>query len=147
VSAERILFLDIDGVLNRTGFRPATSEGLRSWIEPELAERLSNLLRTIGASIVLSSDWRTNRDLPLLREELQAAGVRGKLIGATPVFSQQRWREIQAWMVEHRVDLHQIAIVDDTYDMGPLAPRFVRVNPMSGLDETIVRALLGLFAA
>jgi hypothetical protein len=34
-----VLFLDIDGVLNRTGYRPAESEGLRSWIEPELAAR------------------------------------------------------------------------------------------------------------
>ena len=29
----RVLFLDIDGVLNRHGFHPGESIGLRSWIE------------------------------------------------------------------------------------------------------------------
>lgn len=59
----RVLFLDVDGVLNRTGYRPATSTGLRSWIEPELAANLSALLRVTGARIVMSSDWRIGRDL------------------------------------------------------------------------------------
>src|SRR4051794_23453017 len=40
----RVLFLDVDGVLNRTGYHPATSVGLRSWIETELAANLSEVL-------------------------------------------------------------------------------------------------------
>lgn len=48
-SEMRILFLDIDGVLNRTGFRPEVSAGLRSWIEPELAGRLSEVLEITAA--------------------------------------------------------------------------------------------------
>jgi hypothetical protein len=35
------MFLDVDGVLNRTAFRPAESRGLVSWIEPELAARVA----------------------------------------------------------------------------------------------------------
>lgn len=64
----RVLFLDIDGVLNRTGYRPRESLGLRSWIEPELAQRLSALIVATSAEIVLSSDWRRGRELAELAE-------------------------------------------------------------------------------
>ena len=70
----RIIFLDIDGVLNRTGYHPGQSVGLRSWIEPELASRLSTVIDATSAAVVLSSDWRVGRELDALRGELAAAG-------------------------------------------------------------------------
>lgn len=142
----RILFLDVDGVLNRTGFHPGESVGLRSWIEPELARRLCDVLEATHASVVLISDWRCGRELPQLREELAAAGVACSLLGATPVLGQARWREVEAWMVEHGVGLESIVIVDDTYDMGPLTARFVRTSPLNGLDEDSARSIRQLFA-
>jgi len=142
----RVLFLDVDGVLNRIGFHPGTSVGLRSWIEPELAKRLSDVLRVTRAEIVLASDWRRARELPHLRDELRAAGVDGSLIGVTPILDgQARWREIEAWMTEHDVGLDAIAIVDDGYDMGTLAARFVRASPLHGLDGEVARAIVALF--
>ena len=140
-----MLFLDIDGVLNRTGYRPDVSLGLRSWIEPELAGRLSHLLRAIDASIVLASDWRTGRELAHLAEELRAAGVDGTLVGVTPKLGQARWREIEAWMTANSVAPEHVVIVDDGYDMGPLATRFVRISPLSGLDDDAVQAIKLLF--
>jgi hypothetical protein len=141
----RILFLDIDGVLNRTGFHPGESVGLRSWIEPELAHRLSGVIEATGVAVVLSSDWRRGRELQHLQEELAAAGAACSVLGATPVLGQVRWREIAAWMVEHQVDLESVVIVDDTYDMGPLAARFVRTSPLNGLDEDAARSIRRLF--
>lgn len=142
----RVLFLDVDGVLNRTGYRPATSSGLRSWIEPELAARLNEVLRRTGASIVLSSDWRVGRELHELREELLASGIDCSLLGVTPVVpGAERWRQIQMWMDENRVSAAQIAIVDDTFDMGPLAARFVRATPLNGLDKQTADAIVALF--
>ncbi len=141
----RVLFLDVDGVLNRTGYRPVESLGLRSWIEPELAERLSRLLRTSEAEIVLISDWRRDRDLAHLAEELRSAGIDGHLLGATSTLGAARWREIEAWMAEHDVPAESIVIVDDGYDMGPFASRFVRVSPLTGLDDDAARAIVALF--
>jgi hypothetical protein len=142
----RVLFLDVDGVLNRTGFRPGESLGLRSWIEPELATRLSDVLRVTGAEIVLASDWRRDRELQHLRDELRAAGIDGSLLGVTPVLGgQERWREIEAWMIEHDVGPDAIVIVDDAYDMGALATRFVRASPLNGLDEEVAAAIVALF--
>jgi hypothetical protein len=141
----RVVFLDIDGVLNRTGYRPLESLGLRSWIEPELAARLSRLVRAIDAVIVLASDWRRGRDLAQLANELQAAGVDGRLLDATPILGEARWREIEAWMAEHDVPVANVAIVDDGYDMGPLASRFVRVSPLAGFDDEAARSVVALF--
>jgi hypothetical protein len=141
----RVLFLDIDGVLNRTAYRPDKPQGLRSWIEPELAARLSHVLRVIDASIVLASDWRTRREIGHLAEELRLGGVEGILVGVTPILGQARWREIEAWMIEHDLAPEHVVIVDDGYDMGPLAARFVRVSPRHGLDDEAVRAITQLF--
>ena len=140
-----MLFLDIDGVLNRTGYRPDESVDLRSWIEPELAARLSELVRALDAHIVLASDWRNGRTLEFLAGELRAAGVEGSLLDVTPVLGQGRWREIEAWMREHDVPAEHVVIVDDGYDMGPLAARFVRCSPLHGLDEDAVSAIKLLF--
>jgi hypothetical protein len=142
----RVVFLDIDGVLNRVGFQPEQILGLRSWIEPALAARLCDVLRATGAVIVLSSDWRINRELPELRTELRAAGIDASLIGTTPDFrGQPRWREVEAWMVEHGLARDVMVILDDTYDMGPLRERFVRVSPLNGLDEPAAQAIVALF--
>lgn len=145
--AARVLFLDIDGVLNRTGFHPGESVGLRSWIEPELARRLCEVLDATGARLVMSSDWRSGRSLQHLQAELAAAGIARSLLGATPVLGRPRWREIQAWMAEHEIAAESVVIIDDMHDMGPLAARFVRISPLTGLDEDAARAIVQLFGA
>lgn len=141
----RVLFLDIDGVLNRMGFHPGESVGLRNWIEPELVRRLCDVLEATGARVVLSSDWRRDRELQLLQDELAAAGIDCSLLGATPVLGQARWREIAAWMTEHDVGPSSVVVVDDGFDMGPLASRFVRTSPLNGLDDDAVRSIVALF--
>jgi hypothetical protein len=142
----RVLFLDVDGVLNRVGFHPGTSLGLRSWIEPELAQRLCEVVRTIGAVVVLASDWRIDRTLEALRDELRAAGIDVALVGMTPTLAgRPRWREIEAWMREAGIGPEAIAIVDDQYDMGTLGARFVRTRSLTGLDEAAASALVALF--
>lgn len=142
----RVLFLDVDGVLNRTGFRPEDSVGLRSWIEADLAQRLCEVLHATGAGIVLASDWRLNRALDEVRDELRAAGIDAALIGATPELrGQPRWREIEAWMVQHTMAREAIVIVDDLHDMGPLAERFVRTSPLTGLDAVAAQAIVALY--
>jgi hypothetical protein len=139
-----VLFLDVDGVLNRTGYRPGTSLGLRSWIEPELAQRLCEVVRATGASIVLSSDWRRDRELTHLSDELRAAGIDAPVHDVTPVLGTSRWTEIQHWMTSRHVAPESVAIVDDGFDMGPLAARFVRCSPLTGLDAMAAAALIAL---
>jgi hypothetical protein len=142
----RVLFLDVDGVLNRAGFQPPESVGLRSWIEPDLAQRLCEVLRATGASIVVASDWRLNHELDELRDELRAAGIDATVIGATPrLDGQPRWREIEAWMVEHGCHRDAVVILDDRRDMGHLTERFVRTSAACGIDDAAAQAIVALF--
>ena len=142
----RILFLDVDGVLNRAGFEPEDTVELASWIEPDLAARLDAAAREIEAEVVMSSDWRIDRSLDALREQLVRAGVDVGLRDVTPVLQgQPRWREIEAWMVEHQIHPEDIVIVDDAATMGPLGWRHVRTSPRDGLDDPAVTAIRAKF--
>lgn len=144
----RVLFLDIDGVLNRTGFQPNDGVELASWIEPELAVRLDAALRATDAELVMSSDWRIDRPIALLGDQLARAGIGAALRDSTPVLAgQPRWREIEAWMVHHRVQPEAIVILDDSPTMGPLGRRHVRTDPRRGLDETAAAAIAAMFAS
>lgn len=140
----RVVFLDIDGVLNRHGYRPAESRGLVSWIEPELAARLAREVAAIDARVVLASDWRIGRTLEALREALGAHGL--ALHDVTPsACGGGRWREIAAWIAANDGVASDIAIIDDAFDMGELAPRHVRCTPLAGFDEAAAAALRALF--
>src|SRR5690349_14467905 len=118
----RVLFLDVDGVLNRTGFRPVESRGLVSWIEPELAARFARAAADLDAQVVLCSDWRIGRTLEVLREAFATHGI--AIHDVTPSScGGGRWREIAAWLAANSVDAGAAAIVDDAFDMGELAHR------------------------
>ena len=68
------------------------------------------------------------------------------MIRATPdLEGQSRWREIEAWMVEHGPPREAIVIVEDAHDMGPLSPRCVRFDPEVGLDDAAARAVVELY--
>ena len=137
------MFLDIDGVLNRHGYRPAESRGLVSWIEPDLAGRLARELAAIDARVVLASDWRIGRTVDALREALGVHGL--ALHDVTPsACGGGRWREIAAWLAANG-GASDFAIIDDAFDMGELAARHVRCSPLAGFDEAAAAALRALF--
>lgn len=144
----KLLFLDVDGVLNRLSFSPTESEGLRSWIEPQLAARLDEVCAATGAQLVMSSDWRRGSSLEELAEHLRAAGVTTPLLAATPVLHRDRWKEIAAWLEEWRrgggEPIERFAIVDDGFGMGELEAHFVRTSPQHGLDEYAAASLTEL---
>ena len=141
----RVVFLDVDGVLNRAGFRPVESRGLVSWIEPELAARFAQAAMKLGARVVLASDWRIGRTLAALRETFATHGI--AIHDVTPsACGGGRWREIAAWLAANGVDATAAAIVDDAFDMGELAARHVCVTPLRGFDDGAAETLLALFA-
>lgn len=144
----KVLFLDVDGVLNRLSFGPMESEGLRSWIEPALAARLDAVCAATGAQLVMSSDWRRGNTLEELRAHLGAAGVTTPLLATTPILHRGRWKEIAAWLDEWKrgggEEVERFAIVDDGFGMGELEAHFVRTSPQHGLDEYAAAALIEL---
>lgn len=130
----RVIFLDIDGVLNSWG----TKERLDGYIfiEPSKVELLKQLVDRTGAKIVLSSTWRHGwSDLDDGVETIDARlfiGLRDKLkeyglefSGYTPIIDfGQRWRgaEIKKWICEWQGELIESFVILDDLDVDYLHP-------------------------
>lgn len=123
----KIVFLDIDGVLNCQSMHTDgdTIIGTRGRkISARCLDTLNTLINDTGAKIVLSSTWRMDDDAI---SYLQEAGLTGEIIGKTPILNDRftlRGNEIHAWIVLNEQligksysDYHTFAIIDDDSDM------------------------------
>jgi hypothetical protein len=142
----KVLFLDIDGVLNSTktcvafGGYPMELEHIRAF-DGAAIKLIQRLCDSAGVQIVLSSAWRLHYPYEKVGEALGLP-----IIDRTPSFLGPRGLEINAWLADHP-DVELFAIVDDGADMLPdQMPRFVRTNGHEGLtwgDFTKLCALFG----
>ena len=133
----RVIFLDIDGVLNSA---PFLGEGAdlpwEAMIDPRAVARLNALVRATGAAIVVSSSWRCHVPLARIARILGDHGFDGEIIGATPRRPSSRGAEIQAWLDEAADGPDAFVILDDVSDMGPLTPHLV----LTSFDEGLLDA-------
>jgi hypothetical protein len=126
----KVLFLDIDGVLNRRG----TVErcGPYTGVDMALANQFTDWLKKYPeVSVVLSSAWR----LSFLeqydgKEHLHAAGI--YWIDETPFLYDDRGCEIELWLKD-RPWVTEFAILDDMNDMGSVLPYLVQTETDIGL--------------
>lgn len=143
----RILFLDIDGVLNSVrsiagGFSPipnqrraissGETEGFSINEFDPVAVHLIQQLGKAGIDIVLSSSWRIQFPHTVIGRVLKLP-----IIGATPVIGTGRGSEILSWLMkaqEHGLHITQYAIIDDDSDMlDHQLPHFVQTNGFNGI--------------
>ena len=161
----KIVFLDIDGVLNsahwwkvRTGVPEEANEADYAYysIDPSAVVRLNRLLDESGAVCVLSSTWRTMYPLTRMQRYLENRGFTGRLMGATPNHAshkmekddRDRWTrrgmEIQAWldMLGPGHQPESFVILDDDDDMAHLADLLVKTRFDNGLtNDDVDKAL------
>ena len=138
------IFLDIDGVCN-LGAGEMRAEQV-AWLDI--------LCRVSGASIVISSNWRTSHSIEELQALLAEKGLSPEVqvVGATPdlttrppgqlIFTaKSRWDEISAYLAAH-MEAQNWVILDDGCDGFPPAERYVQTDFRHGLrDIDVVRAL------
>lgn len=163
----KIIFLDVDGVLNSTATWNAMTAGNgchgsgEEAMCPELVARLNRLVEQSGAAIVLSSAWRYD-SVTRTREMLRKRGIIGKLIGCTPRLRDtlyvpvhkpardnvgwgplvQRGLEIQSWLDSYTRPVESFVIIDDNNDMAHMIDRLVLTDYQVGLqDADVERAL------
>lgn len=163
----RVLFLDIDGVLNSGEYmreRRHIPRPTPHSIDATTVPRLNAVTDRTGAVIVVSSSWRLQKPehdpSPVwrLRRILGAHGVTGEILDTTPhlvdgshdcppwrKWALPRGHEIQAWL-DTRTDVEAFAIVDDNSDMAHLADRLVRTDWEHGLLDEHVERLCALLA-
>lgn len=108
----KIIFLDIDGVLNHENWykkRQQLKNGLdqKEWSEhypfyefdPESVERLNKIIDQTGALVVVSSTWRHGRRVEDLQEILDRVGFTGKVIDTTPSLNARIGQESAGYTV------------------------------------------------
>jgi hypothetical protein len=137
--SQRVVFLDIDGVLiNRRALVERRSLSQRA--DPDCVAALNHITDETGAVIVVSSSWRLDYSVEELVDLLKAWGVTGSVVGKTPALDRDSVRgdEIAAWMKERDVQVSDVVILDDDADMRWLAPRLVQTDFKPGL--TMVQA-------
>jgi len=138
----KILFLDIDGVLNNTRTL------LRGWEEfdEDAIQNLGDILRQTRARIVLSSTWRK---YPTQKRNFGRMLVKYKLIqfwggDTTPIIlGTARAIEIQQWLDEN-ANIERFAILDDDMDAAMEAEngKFFRTNYQDGLTQEIASKVI-----
>jgi hypothetical protein len=148
----RIIFLDIDGVLNSAQYfkdlyyifkfpDPPSQPALHDRIDPIAVTRLNRLTDTTGAMIVLSSTWRMGfkGDTEAVATFFKSVGITGEVIGMTPVLTHFRGAEISRWLIENDpTDICKFIILDDSDDMGNIIHKLIRTNLKYGLLDSHV---------
>ena len=138
----RLLFLDVDGVLN-------TEDNPRG-LDAVLLGRLRGVLRATGARLVLSTMWRLHPRLKAtLLAGLEAAQIPTSLVlGQTENLGRDKTRahEIGAWLESHP---HAQWIAVDDIDLEAqhaslLAGHFVHTSPSEGLTADLASLAIRL---
>lgn len=150
----RVLFLDIDGVLNSAAYLAANPgafdrSGPNAYVamfDPAACARLQVVLDVTGAKVVVSSSMRVVHARATLQGFMEARGMRVDVLDVTPYGSYScRGAEIRAWLDEHP-EVTAYAVVDDDSDMDGVRDRLVQTTWEHGLLDAhwmpLVRVLM-----
>lgn len=147
----RILFLDVDGVLNSVPFLQTVSnrdsiifgdDDPAPMLDPVLVDRLNQIIQQLDVRIVLSSSWRHGWPLGVIQRALVKHGFLGRLMDKTPDVAGGRANEIRRWLDTQYPPADRFVILDDMPDAGVgMSAHFVQTDTHVGLtDEHVERA-------
>lgn len=139
----KIIFLDVDGVLNtpklikRFGF---------DFIDPIMVKLVKRIVNETGSRIVLSSSWRIDENNKRMVE--QALAMEGlEIFDTTPIIRKKdgwtfRHEEIQSWIDQNTVT--KFAIIDD-FDDANIEGSFFQTNEDIGLTVSMAEKIIEHF--
>jgi hypothetical protein len=151
----KVIFLDIDGVLNTEVFvrayfgilkrlgkdrieaKAQAKSELRDefgiTFDPMATDMLDLIIKETGAKIVISSTWRAS-GLRVMQTMWEMRDLPGEVIDVTPRLNTPRGEEIAEWLRENLVDSY--VILDDDKDMLPEQElHFVQTDGQYGLTR------------
>lgn len=129
----KVLFLDIDGVVNSR----ATTDFRQLYpLDKYMAFMVGKIQLDTGCKVVLSSSWRNHPDgVAVVNKSIV------QTIDITPNMSGMRGNEIAEWLRLHP-EVERYAILDDDSDMLPeQMPNFFKTTFDTGLTEDIAKAV------
>lgn len=118
----KILFLDIDGVLNSTQFysNKSTEELLQEPFDGRSAHHVKNIVKATDAKIVITSNWRggwekeadrCSKEGQILNNFFKTYGL--SIYDKTPVLPDRRGAEIRAYLASCQEKITSYCIIDD----------------------------------
>lgn len=131
----RVLFLDIDGVLNDSGQQFGCPLA-----RPECAKNFNRIIAETDAKVVVISNWRhlvLNGHMDRLGFEqlLRSHGVSCCVLGVTPDEPDGRGWQIRAWLDGKYGKIESWVVIDDCPDKLMLTMPLVQTNGSVGLTS------------
>ncbi len=138
----KVVFLDIDGVLNSRKYDRTRDWKKQDDIDETRLPLVAQIIAATGAEIVLSSTWRQHWDKDASKCDEDGAYINGlfaahglRIYDKTPylgLFAARR-EEVQGWLDECGAEVERYVIIDDyRFDWGDMAERLVVTNPIFG---------------
>lgn len=144
----RVVFLDVDGVLNDIDSYDWTTEPKPQFVQ-RCIKAFNRIIETRHPKIVVSSSWRMlyhsgNMSRNGFEAMLRSHGMRGGIIDFTTADAKpDRHEEISEWLSRHKIGKY--VVLDDWDDAGGTHP-FVQTNPALGLTDADADKAIELLA-
>lgn len=153
----RIIFLDIDGVLNSSEYYKSLdylkeTNGMsdaelmlvahHTHLDPKALFLMNELVDRSGAEVVLSSTWRGMYSPEEMTEMMQKRGATFRIVASTPILFGKvnssripRAKEIKAYLKALQSQPESFVILDDHDDMFDLKTKLIQTNDKIGLTQ------------
>jgi len=144
----KIIFLDIDGVLNYEDCPYML--GKYYFVDDEKLKLLKKLIDETDAKIVLSSTWRygwldlddgkiteDSYSFQKLHSKFKEFGL--NFYSKTPNWSHHRGDEIEKWLEECQEEIESFIIIDDNDDMEPYLDQLIQTDYNVGLTKENIK--------
>jgi hypothetical protein len=152
----KIIFLDVDGVLNDEDYYVAGKTDLPyplSEFNPKSVELLNYIVDKTNAKIVLSASMRAD-GIDVCRNLFVAVGIKAEIISITPHINNDysvRGNEILKWIQDNKLYKpfsyintdHDYVILDDDGDMLlQQKNNFFQISPKTGLTKLVADKII-----
>lgn len=157
----KVIFLDIDGVLNHELFYKGKDPAIIKILDLNLhldvnsVKRLSEICEATAAKVVLSSTWRRHQSLETAKDIFKRKGFTGEILDQTPDLTinnpdMLRGNEILKWMKLNEdllgckhMDFKDYVILDDkTFMLYWQKDNFFKIDAYCGLTPTNVKEII-----
>lgn len=143
----KVIFLDIDGVMNSFSTRPQDPQGLLDFLDPANIGVLNAVVAASGAVVVVTSTWRLTMPFAELQATFASAGCVAEIVDVTPdIDAPRREVEVEAWLAAQAEAPARFVVIDDDFEMPAFPEKLVRTRKLHGLCAGDMPAVLALLA-